>query len=156
MLNLHRPFFPSECHTLRACGAHTRIIVILKILLQWGSSNPSPAPRVTDFVNRVWQENKKPIGKQIGASSGKAKRAGEIVWPLPHTVSAHALRKEEIIVCVAENVRVCVCVCFTIHDSRFDGLNAGHDFRQVSEGSVGTCHHLIRHNRRNVYTHIWK
>lgn len=32
--------------------------------------------------------------------------------------------------------------CFTVHQDRFDGLDAGHDFCQVSEGGIGTRQHL--------------
>lgn len=61
----------------------------------------------------------------------KAKYGGEkvTVYLFPHTVYA------------CEYVGVCVG-SFTIHQYRFDRLDAGHNFCQVSEGSVGTRNHL--------------
>lgn len=44
---------------------------------------------------------------------------------------------------VASKVKVGVCVSrFTVYHGGFDRLDAGHNFCQVSEGSIGTRHHL--------------
>lgn len=116
-----------------------------------------------NVLNRVWRENTKANGRKAQRHEDKQERCTSLRWFVCVCVceyfrDIHTECHDGMGVGLGEDVGVCVCVCvgsFTVHHCRFNRLNAGHDFCQVSEGGVGTGHHLYIniYINRFFYTH---